>query len=91
VVLNVLEFSMGIQNAIASPTVDASGRDTLIDSRIPNDVIKKLEKMGHRVEIVNEGPGMWHFARPSGIVIDYNNGLLHGGVDVFRPTVAIGY
>lgn len=91
VVLNVLEFDLSIQNAIAAPTVDASGRETLVDSRIPIEIVKKLKKIGHQIKVVEEGPGMWYFARPSGIIIDHEKGLLHGGVDVFRPAVAIGY
>lgn len=91
VALNVLEFGMGIQEAIACPTVDASRRETLVDSRIPHEVIDQLSVMGHRVSVVEEEPGMTgNFARPSGIYIDHNTGRLHGGVDVFRPAIALG-
>ncbi|MCW3992320.1 MAG: gamma-glutamyltransferase [Candidatus Bathyarchaeota archaeon] len=91
VVLNVIEFGLGIQDAIDAPIVDASGRETLVDSRLPSDVVDELRGMKHRVKVVEEGPGVWHFARPSGIVIDHEEGLLHGGVDIFRPAVAMGY
>ncbi len=91
VVLNVLEFGMGIQDAIAAPTVDASRRETLVDSRIPPEVTEKLRAMGHRVSVVEEEPGMTgNFARPSGIFLNHETGLLHGGVDVFRPAIALG-
>ncbi len=91
VVLNVLEFGMGIQDAIAAPTVDASRRETLVDSRIPEGAIDRLMTMGHRVAVVEEEPGMTgNFARPSGILLDQETGLLHGGVDVFRPAIALG-
>jgi gamma-glutamyltranspeptidase/glutathione hydrolase len=92
VVLNVLEFGIGVQDAIAVPTVDASRRETLLDSRLPSGVIKRLRDMGHRVSLVEEEPGMLgNFARPSGIFLDQNTSLLHGGVDVFRPAIALGY
>jgi len=91
VVLNVLEFGMGIQEAIAALTVDASGRRTLLDSRLPTDVVGRLKEKRHQVDVVEEQPGMTgNFARPSGILLDYETGLLHGGVDVFRPAIALG-
>jgi gamma-glutamyltranspeptidase/glutathione hydrolase len=91
VALNVLEFGMGIQEAIAAPTVDASRRETVVDSRIPRDAIDRLRAMGHGVTVVEEEPGMTgNFARPSGIFLDHETGKLHGGVDVFRPAIALG-
>ncbi len=82
---------MGIQDAIAEPTVDASRRETLVDSRIPEGAIGRLRAMGHRVAVVEEEPGMTgNFARPSGILLDQETGLLYGGVDVFRPAIALG-
>ena len=90
--LRRLRMSKGLtQEAVAQPTVDASGRDTLVDSRIPDDVRDGLVKMGHRVEAVEEGVGAWAFARPSAIQIDYESGLLRAGVEVFSPSLAIGY
>jgi gamma-glutamyltranspeptidase len=82
---------MGIQDAIAAPTVDASRRETVVDSRIPRDAIDRLRTMGHRIAVVDEEPGMTgNFARPSGIFLDHETGKLHGGVDVFRPAIALG-
>jgi gamma-glutamyltranspeptidase/glutathione hydrolase len=90
VVLNMIEFSMGPQEAVAAPTVDASGVETLIDSRIPLKVVKTLERRGHRVRVVEEGPGMSAFARPSAVLIDREKGHLRGGVDLFRRSTALG-
>jgi gamma-glutamyltranspeptidase/glutathione hydrolase len=92
VILNVLEFGMGIQDAVTLPTVDASSRETTLSSRLPQEVIKKLKAKLHRVKIVEEGPEIeFPFARPSGILIDYDTNLLHGGVDVFGRAIAMGY
>lgn len=92
VVTNVLVFGMTPQEAIAQPTIDVSGRDTLVDSRLPDDTIAKLEKLGHRVKVVEEEPGMLgNFSRPSAIYIDYEAGILRAGTDVFRPSIALGY
>ena len=92
VVTNVLVFGMGPQEAVAQATVDASGRDTLVDSRLPEQTIEELRRRGHRVKVVEEEPGMTgNFSRPSAVVIDYESGLLRAGVDVFRPAMALGY
>jgi hypothetical protein len=48
--------------------------------------------MGHRIAVVDMEPGgMGLFARPSGVSLDYKTGLLHGGVDVFSRSIALGY
>lgn len=92
VLLNMLQHDMGPQDAVAALTVDASGRDVLIDSRFPASVIERLTALGHRLKVVDEEPGMTgNFARPSAVTIDYDSGLLRTGVDVFRPSLALGY
>ena len=48
--------------------------------------------MGHRIKVVEEEPGMTgNFSRPSAVFIDHDKRLLHAGVDVFRPAMAMGY
>ena len=92
VLLNMLLHGMGPQDAVAALTVDASGREVLVDSRFPPDVIAQLHALGHELRLVEEEPGMTgNFARPSAITIDYDSGLLRAGVDVFRPALALGY
>jgi gamma-glutamyltranspeptidase/glutathione hydrolase len=91
VVLNVLEFGMGPQDAISAPTVDVSGLDTLVDMRIGDDVIAKLGKKGHRIKVVEESPGVSAFSRPSAIYIDRKIGTYRGGVDLFRRSLALGF
>jgi gamma-glutamyltranspeptidase/glutathione hydrolase len=90
VALNVLEFGMGPQDAVAAPTVDASGAETLVDSRVPEGSVKRLASLGHTVKVVEEGPGMSFFARPSAIKINRETGMLKGGVDLFRRSTALG-
>jgi gamma-glutamyltranspeptidase/glutathione hydrolase len=92
VVTNVLVFGMTPQEAISQPTVDASGKDTLVNARMPDEIVGGLKRLGHRVELVEEQPAMTGpFSRPSAIHIDYDSGLLRAGVDSFRPTMALGY
>ncbi|MCX6649568.1 MAG: gamma-glutamyltransferase family protein [Candidatus Bathyarchaeota archaeon] len=89
VVLNILEFGMGPQEAVSAPTVDASGLDTLVDNRIPHGAVDILVKRGHRVKVVEEGPGLSYFARPSAILIEDER--LRGGVDLYRRSTALGH
>lgn len=92
VLLNILVHGIGPQDAVAALTVDASGREVLVDSRLPADVVEQLRTLGHTLKLVEEEPGMTgNFARPSAVTIDYESGLLRTGVDVFRPTLALGY
>jgi gamma-glutamyltranspeptidase/glutathione hydrolase len=90
VVLNIVEFGMGPQDAVAAPTIDTSGIDTLVDSRIAPKVVERLRAKGHRIKLVEEAPGMSFFARPSAVLIDREKGVLRAGVDVFRRSTALG-
>ncbi|MGQ4808615.1 Acylase ACY 1 proenzyme [Candidatus Entotheonellaceae bacterium PAL068K] len=92
VLLNILLHRMGPQDAVAALTVDASSREVLVDSRFPADVVEQLRHLGHALKRVDEEPGMTgNFSRPSAVTIDYDQGLIRAGVDVFRPTLALGY
>ena len=92
VVNNIIIFGMGPQEAIIRPTVDTITKNTVVDSRISENVVKNLEKLGHRIKIVKEEPGMLgNFSRPSAIFIDHEAGLLRAGVDAFRAAMALGY
>jgi hypothetical protein len=63
-----------------------------VDSRLPEQLVEELQKLGHQVKVTEEEPGMMgSFARPSAIYIDYEAGLLRAGVDAFRPAMALGY
>ena len=90
IALNVLEFGMGIQEACAAPTVDASTMAIIVDSRIPALVIESLPERGHRMQVVDETPYTGHFSSPFGIFTNRETGLLHGGVEIFGPALALG-
>ena len=91
IVMNVLDYKMGIQEAITAPRVDGSGKMTLIDSRIDHNTIRALLKKGHSIEVVDENPAKTNFARPVGLMIDPQSGNIHAGADVFRNAQARGY
>lgn len=91
VVVNVVDYRMGIQDAIAAPRIDCSGRDLLVDARFPDSVPRAMEAMGHRLRVVEESFYGANFSTPLGILIHPETGRLHGGVDPFRPAIAAGY
>jgi gamma-glutamyltranspeptidase/glutathione hydrolase len=92
VLLNILVHDLGPQDAVAALTVDASGRDVLADARLPAATLAQLRELGHSIVTVEEEPGgTGNFSRPSAVVIDYDQGVVRAGVDVFRPALALGY
>jgi gamma-glutamyltranspeptidase / glutathione hydrolase len=97
VLLNVIEFGMDIQDAIAAPRIHIEGSDPkvpsgklvrrlLADSRLPTDVVEDLRRRGHDVVLLADG----QFALPVGIMRDEATGALRGGVTVPVPAMAFG-
>ena len=91
VISNVVDFGMSIQEAITAPSVDAAERETFVDHRIDLQTVEALARMGHNVEIVPEPSTGGGFARPRGVMIDPDTGLLRAGVHPFGPDEARGY
>ena len=98
VLVKVLDFGMGIQEAIAAPRIHIEGsdpkvpegklvRELFVDSRMPPEVVKELERRGHQAVLLPDG----NFALPVAIMRDLQTGKLHGGVTVPTPATAIGY
>ena len=66
VVMNVVDFGMGMQDAIAAPRVDASGLDTLYSQALDPETIAGLRAGGHRMAVggrkttpITVLPGPW--------------------------------
>lgn len=98
VLVNVIDFGMGIQEAIAAPRIHIEGsdpkvpegklvREMFVDSRISPEVMKELERRGHQIARLLDG----NFALPLGIMRNPETGKLHGGVTVPVPAMAIGF
>ncbi len=73
---------MSLQEAIDSPRVYVQTGRVYIESRTPTAVCQALTGMGHDVTIVDKE---YNFAQPTGILIDPETRLLHGGVDRDLP------
>lgn len=90
VTMNVINHGMGVQDAIAAPRVDCSERDTLYNNEIDEDTIEALRSRGHRMVDGGGDFSEYAFAKPGGVLIDPENGLLHGGVEILGKAEARG-
>ncbi len=82
--INLLEFGMGMQEAVQAPRFAATTPAIDISNRIPRAVQRELEGMGHQVKRA------WHsypFAAPHGIALWDG---LEGGADPQRDGMALG-
>jgi gamma-glutamyltranspeptidase/glutathione hydrolase len=96
--VNVIDFNMGIQEAIASPRIHIEGsdpkvpegklvKDLFVDKRIDSETTKAMASRGHEINVQLDGD----FALPIGIIRDETNSNLHGGVTVPVPATAAGF
>ncbi len=96
--LNIIDFAMGVQDAIAAPRIHIEGgdpkvpegklvKDLFIDSRLDLETVKNLASRGHKITGQLDGD----FALPVGIMKNTATGKLHGGVTVPIPATAIGF
>ena len=78
VILHVVDFKMGIQEAIEAPRCTRETGRLFIDSRVTPEVRDRLREMGHDLDWVDEELRSW--ARPVGVTRDPETKMLHGGV-----------
>ncbi len=78
VILHVIDFKMGIQEAIEAPRCTRETGRLFIDSRFSPEVRERLRAMGHDLDWVDEELRSW--ARPVGVLRDPETKMLHGGV-----------
>jgi gamma-glutamyltranspeptidase/glutathione hydrolase len=86
--LNLLEFGMGMQEAVQAPRFSCTTPAIDVSNRIPRAVTAELERMGHKVK---RSAFSYPFAAPHGIALwDGPEGGLEGGADPQRDGMAIG-
>ena len=96
--VNVIDYRMGIQEAIASPRIHIEGSDPKVpegkldkniyaDARIDSETTEELMRRGHEITSLLDGD----FALPIGIMRDESSNTLHGGVTVPVPATAAGF
>lgn len=97
VLLNVLDFGMGIQEAVAAPRLSlfaepnfyTPGADILVrlESRAPEGSVEALTALGHRAEWTTG----WALGSNNGILRSLTAGTLAAGADPRRAAYAIGW
>ena len=97
VLVNLLDFGMPIQEAIAAPRFTLSGDPNFylpgaevrfrLEDRLPLDVVGTLETLGYTVELA---PG-YAFGSMQGITLDPVTGALMAGADPRRVAYAVGW
>jgi gamma-glutamyltranspeptidase/glutathione hydrolase len=95
VIVNVIDFNMNIQEAVAASRIGYGGPQETgtsikpiwrVEHAIDPEVVKQLGAMGHEIQIVpSEGGAV------NGIVRDPRTGMLTGGADPRGRSYAIGY
>jgi len=89
VILNVVDFNMSMDAAIEAPRIHAYKKTLHVEGRIPAEVIRGLEQLGHTVKIHPAFDN--YFGGAQGILLQRNTQELHGGADSRRDGVAAGY
>jgi gamma-glutamyltranspeptidase/glutathione hydrolase len=78
VILNVVDHGMGIQDAISAPRIFRESQGIIVDNRYSEEVRKGLQERGHDLTWLDNEMGNW--ARPVGVLVNPETGMLHGGV-----------
>ena len=97
VLVNLLDFGMPIQEAIAAPRFTLRGEPNFyqpgaevrfsLEDRLPGDVVRALDGLGYTVELA---PG-YAFGSIQGITLDARTGALMAGADPRRVAYAVGW
>jgi gamma-glutamyltranspeptidase/glutathione hydrolase len=94
IIINVVEFGMSLDEAIEAPrfftySSEGEAKNLFVESRIPQHILRSLEKIGHRVE-VREAYDKY-FGGAQGILIHREKNILMGGADSRRDGFGAGY
>ncbi|HUE70365.1 MAG TPA: gamma-glutamyltransferase [Pirellulaceae bacterium] len=97
IVMNLIDFGMNVQAAGDAPRVMHTGSATptglaaegvgtvSVEAGVSDEVVAALQAKGHKV-IRARGYGGYQ-----GILIDWENGVLHGGTEARKDGAAVGY
>ena len=86
VLQNIYDFDMNMQEAIDASRAFALNGKLKVENSFAQSSVENLSKLGHDIEIVEEGIG-----GGQGIMIDRKEGILIGGSDPRKDGLAIGY
>lgn len=88
VITHLIDHEMGLEEAIATPRIGDDDEDYILyETRIPEDVIEQLKRMGHRMEPCAD----WDRVMGSLNGVQYGkNGRIYGAADPRRDGFAFG-
>ena len=97
VLLNLLDFGMGIQEAIEVPRISLTAKPNFykpgaeitmnVEGRIPPKVIRRLKRLGHNPQ-TRSG---WSMGNMQGILRNPETNTMSAGADPRRMMYAIGW
>jgi len=97
VLLNILDFGMGIQEGIEAPRLSLSAKPNFykpgaemtmrVEGRVPSRILGRLEEMGHRPRATAE----FAIGNMQGILMNPNTGTMTAGADPRRMMYAVGW
>jgi gamma-glutamyltranspeptidase/glutathione hydrolase len=89
IIINLVDFKMGIDEAIEAPRIHAQGKYLYLEGEIEQLVADELKKLGHHIKYKEiRDP---YFGGAQGIMIEIETGNLIGGADSRRDGMAVGY
>jgi gamma-glutamyltranspeptidase/glutathione hydrolase len=86
---NLIDFKMGIQEAIEWPRFFPNDKELSIEPRLPAETVAALAKLGYAIKPL--GAFDLFFGGAQGILIDPKTGLRIGGADPRRDGAVLGY
>jgi len=90
VIVNRIDFGMGLQEAIEKPRIHVESDDPVVDRRFGDNLLNQLKRKGHNPEFPPKEFILWPFSEPNGIVLD--GGHWKSGLNPqAKPTHAVGY
>jgi gamma-glutamyltranspeptidase/glutathione hydrolase len=90
-IVNLIDFGMGVQEALDGHRFHPAGEAIWIDDRLPQKVLEELELMGHRLQPLEQTFGQTHFGNQVAIKIDPRSGTITAGADALHPNAAAGF
>ena len=89
-IVHMLDHGMGPQQAVNTPRVHSEGPTTVVDVRVGAETLAALRALGHQVEEREETFSTSYFGRPNAVMVQPGTGRLLGGVNQYKPTMAMG-
>jgi gamma-glutamyltranspeptidase/glutathione hydrolase len=94
-VLNILEFGMSVEEAVAAPRIHTQDRLVQAESRIPHESVNGLRSMGHVVQVKHPSDVSrithLYFGGVHAAFVRPDSSELEGGADPRRQGAALGY